>query len=573
MSTTVYFLPTGDGLIETSYISAHGAATRWQCISDPVGAPDGLSSYIQENDQSDYHYAFFTFDTPAIPSDATDISVAVVCIHGSSAGGGGVLLGFVIGSTPTIYPAALPMAGGGMWTSTTKTWTQNPATSAAWTPTDLNNKSSTNGLIQFGGYLYGGVSDSQQVTSMYLAVTYDAAAASVPSVTTQAVDTIGQTTASGHGTVTSDGGANVTERGVCWNTSGTPTTADDKEESGTGTGSFVASMTGLDADTEYYVRAYAINSEGTSYGSEVTFTSDSPGVPVVTTQAVDTITGTSAIGHGTVTSDGGNTVTERGVCWNTTGSPTTADDKATSGTGVGAYSPDIIGLSPGIFYYVRSYAINSVNTVYGEQVSFTSLASPIQSPAGPEVRPRLIKTMQDFFEVEGGLDAKEITTTATPESGRRKIYPKSDAWYEKDSSGVEKKLGLFTRSTAEATATSLAAGANSSQTFTMAKSFRLLKVDVGNKKCRLRLYATSAARTADLARGFTIPLALGAQHGCIADFYFDQGYAVDPWSCSPVVEGANLDASPSSSIYATITNMDTSTQTIVVTLTYVQIES
>jgi hypothetical protein len=94
-----------------------------------------------------------------------------------------------------------------------------------------------------------------------------------PTVTTNTpITSITQTTASGGGNVTSDGGASVTARGVCWSTSTNPTTANSKTTDGSGTGSFTSSLTGLSANTLYYVRAYATNSVGTSYGANVTFT-------------------------------------------------------------------------------------------------------------------------------------------------------------------------------------------------------------------------------------------------------------------------------------------------------------
>lgn len=94
----------------------------------------------------------------------------------------------------------------------------------------------------------------------------------LPSVTTLDVADITWTTAKGGGNVTDDGDAEITERGICWSTSHNPTTNESHANSGTGTGSFTVNMTGLTANTTYYVRAYAINSAGTSYGSEVSFT-------------------------------------------------------------------------------------------------------------------------------------------------------------------------------------------------------------------------------------------------------------------------------------------------------------
>lgn len=95
--------------------------------------------------------------------------------------------------------------------------------------------------------------------------------ASVPVVTTSAVINITTTSAACGGNVTSDGGAEVTARGVCWSTGQTPTTDNSKTTNGTGTGSFSSNMTGLSSGTTYYARAYATNSAGTGYGSAVSF--------------------------------------------------------------------------------------------------------------------------------------------------------------------------------------------------------------------------------------------------------------------------------------------------------------
>ena len=100
-------------------------------------------------------------------------------------------------------------------------------------------------------------------------------AASVPTITTTAISATTSTTASSGGNVSSDGGSSVTARGVCWNTTGTPTIANDKTSNGTGTGSFTSSITGLTGSTTYYVRAYATNTTGTGYGSELSFVTNS----------------------------------------------------------------------------------------------------------------------------------------------------------------------------------------------------------------------------------------------------------------------------------------------------------
>jgi hypothetical protein len=94
---------------------------------------------------------------------------------------------------------------------------------------------------------------------------------SIPVLTTLAISNITAATASGGGDISSDGGAPVTARGVCWSTTPNPTTAGNKTTDGTGTGIFNSQLSGLTSNTPYYIRAYAINSAGTAYGNEITF--------------------------------------------------------------------------------------------------------------------------------------------------------------------------------------------------------------------------------------------------------------------------------------------------------------
>ncbi len=199
-------------------------------------------------------------------------------------------------------------------------------------------------------------------------------AAAAPTLTTTAASAITTTTASSGGNVTAMGSDPVTARGVCWNTGGSPTTADSHTSDGSGTGTFTSSLTGLSSGTLYYVRAYATNVAGIAYGNEVTFTTLQ--VPTVTTQAVDNITSTSALGHGNLTALGNPNPTAHGVCWNTTGTPTLADSSTNNGAKdtTGTFFAPMISLSPYTTYYVRAYATNNAGTAYGNEVSFTTLA-------------------------------------------------------------------------------------------------------------------------------------------------------------------------------------------------------
>jgi uncharacterized delta-60 repeat protein len=198
----------------------------------------------------------------------------------------------------------------------------------------------------------------------------------IPTVTTTSITGVTSNSASGGGNVTATGGASVTERGVVFATTQTPTLASGtKVVSGSGTGSFTAGMTALAPGTTYYVRAYATNSVGTGYGSQVSFTTLTT-LPTVTTATMSGVTSNSATGGGNVTATGGATVTERGVVFATTTTPTLASGtKVTSGSGTGTFTASLTGLAPGTTYYVRAYATNSVGTGYGSQVSFTTLAT------------------------------------------------------------------------------------------------------------------------------------------------------------------------------------------------------
>ncbi len=193
----------------------------------------------------------------------------------------------------------------------------------------------------------------------------------IPTVTTGDIAEITTTTATCTSEVTSDGGAEITVRGVCWSTSEEPTTTDSKTEDGTGLGEYTSNITSLTPNTTYYVRAYATNSEGTAYGGQRNFTTTAEqAIPTVTTGGVTNISTTTATCSGNVTADGGSSVTARGVCWSTSQNPTTANSKTTNGTGLGTYTSNITGLSPNTTYYVRAYATNSEGTAYGEQGSF-----------------------------------------------------------------------------------------------------------------------------------------------------------------------------------------------------------
>lgn len=200
-----------------------------------------------------------------------------------------------------------------------------------------------------------------------------------PTLTTSSPTNISYTSATVGGNVTSDGGAAVTERGVVYSTNQNPTTSSSKVTNGSGKGTFTCSITNLQEDITYYVRAYATNKKGTNYGEQRSFTTKAYSLPSVTTSSATNISYTSATIDGTVTSDGGTNVTERGVVYSTMQNPTTANSKVVGGSGLGSFSCSLSNLQDGTTYYVRAFARNSKGTAYGNQIVFATNKKPIEN--------------------------------------------------------------------------------------------------------------------------------------------------------------------------------------------------
>jgi len=116
----------------------------------------------------------------------------------------------------------------------------------------------------------------------------------LPVVTTANITQITKTTAKSGGEVTGEGSAPVTAKGICWATTQNPTISKSHSVNGNGLGEFQSDLSNLQPGTTYYVRAYATNAGGTSYGVEKTFTTSAP-IPPSSSWNFTEMTGNNAI--------------------------------------------------------------------------------------------------------------------------------------------------------------------------------------------------------------------------------------------------------------------------------------
>jgi len=188
----------------------------------------------------------------------------------------------------------------------------------------------------------------------------------VPIVTTGSVTSITYTDATAAGTVTSDGGATVTNRGICWSSStSTPTyPASSYATSGSGTGAFTASLTSLTAGTTYYYRAFAVNSVGTGYGSVLTFSTTAYTAPIIS--AAPDVWSAPCSNDWTyyyiIDSDGGSPVTSNGLILSSNNYSITP--VVYTNTGTGMFITGVINNTGAVFMYLTAYATNAYGTTY-----------------------------------------------------------------------------------------------------------------------------------------------------------------------------------------------------------------
>jgi hypothetical protein len=237
-------------------------------------------------------------------------------------------------------------------------------------------------------------------------------------VTTLPVSSVGVTSAYIGGNVTSDGGAEVFLRGVCYGIVSSPSLTNAAyTQDGSGLGEFTSKLDGLKANTAYHVRAYAKNTKGIAYGEEIIFTTNpyfSSNIPIIQTNKisnVDTL-GLVLSLNGQVLHPGGSEVTESGFVYATKMGPSISDNKIISKDLSVQFTADFT-FELGVLYYVNSYAKNSYGVAYGEEIQVKV------ERAKPTVKTTEVTEIDSTSAVCGGI----VTT-----NGGNPIIAKGMCW-------------------------------------------------------------------------------------------------------------------------------------------------
>ncbi len=196
-----------------------------------------------------------------------------------------------------------------------------------------------------------------------------------PTVETSAITNVTAFSATCGGIVTDEGSGPITACGVCWAAKLNPTINDLKTEDGAGLGVFTSNIAGLYAGVAYFVRAYATNSAGTSYGITRSFTPSGKS-PTATIEAATNITSTSATLNGFVESNSSITTVTFQYGTTTSYTNTVPADRGPLAEDEGAdVTADITGLTASTTYHYRIVALNSLGTTFSNDITFTTTAA------------------------------------------------------------------------------------------------------------------------------------------------------------------------------------------------------
>lgn len=238
----------------------------------------------------------------------------------------------------------------------------------------------------------------------------------LPTVTTLQVTNRTSNSATVGGNVADDGGFEVSKRGIYWGTHPNPALTGVMVETGSGKGDFSTILEELTRTSVYYYVAFATNIKGTSYGDEFNFRTE-PVAPQLKTIPAKDLTTHTAIAGGEVTSNGGATVTERGIYWGSNPNALLTGTKITVEGDEGAYSSTLNNLSPGATYYFIAYAVNTIGTSYGAELKFTL---PGKTPTAKTLG--VTNLSRESATLSGVVSANNLSTNVRFEYGLTASY-------------------------------------------------------------------------------------------------------------------------------------------------------
>jgi hypothetical protein len=278
--------------------------------------------------------------------------------------------------------STISFVGGPIITQKGFVWSTNPNPTIALTTKNISTDSgssvstSITGLLPATTYYLRAFATNSTGTGYSPETSFTTLALSAPSIPSLSTYSVTQTSTNTSIYISSDGGATISQKGIVWSTNSNPTIAlTTKSISNASGNSFNTPITGLSPETTYFARAFATNSQGTTYSLETSFTTLAYTAPSISNVSTGSISQTSASASSSIYNDGGSAISQKGFVWSTSPNPTVAlTTKSISTASGNSINASITGLLPDTIYYLRAFATNTTGTGYSEETTFTTLA-------------------------------------------------------------------------------------------------------------------------------------------------------------------------------------------------------
>ena len=313
--------------------------------------------------------------------------------------------------------STINFVGGSLITQKGFVWSTNPNPTIALTTKNISTDSgsslstSITGLSPGTTYYLRAFATNAMGTGYSSETSFTTLALSAPSIPSLSTYSVTQTSTNTSIYISSDGGATISQKGIVWSTNSNPTIAlNTKSISNASGNSFNTPITGLSPETTYFVRAFATNSQGTTYSLETSFTTLAYTAPSISNVGTGSISQTSASASSSIYNDGGSAISQKGFVWSTSPNPTVAlATKNISAASGNSISANITGLLPDTIYYIRAFATNTTGTGYSEETSFTTLA--LSAPTISSLSTYSVtQTIIDFYSRSIDTDGGSTTT-------------------------------------------------------------------------------------------------------------------------------------------------------------------